>query len=336
MSLRFAIIGCGAIAHRHAAAIIKTGSIVAVSDVDASKASKLAADYQCPYFLNIDQVLALPNVDVMVICTPNYLHAPQSIAALKSGKHVLCEKPMCLTLAEAEAMIAAEILAKKKLFVVKQNRFNEPVTLLKQLIDGNKLGQLLSFQVNCFWNRPAAYYQQSNWKGRKKLDGGILFTQFSHFIDIITWLLGPAAVVKGFGSNLTLANEIEGEETGVVSLQMKNGALGSLHYTVTAHHKNYEGSITIAGEKGLVKIGGQYLNELSYYAVENLEAPILEKNTAANDYGFYKGSMSNHPKVYEELEKALHDQPHQLPAATETKECIELIIQIMDAINSNH
>lgn len=334
MLLRFAIIGCGAIAGRHAAAIAKIGKLEAVCDVDEIRAAKLAADYQCRYFLNSADLLALPELDVVVICTPNYLHAPQSIAALKAGKHVLCEKPMCLTPSDAEAMMAAEAAAQKKLFIVKQNRFNEPVALLKQLIDGHKLGCLLSFQVNCFWNRPAAYYQQSNWKGRKELDGGILFTQFSHFIDLISWLLGPAQAISGFASNVTLPSQIEGEETGVVSMLMKNGALGSLHYTVTAYDKNFEGSITIAGEKGLVKIGGQYLNELSYFEVEGMTAPYVQNNTLANDYGFYKGSMSNHPKVYQELLKALSGQAHQLPAASETKSCITLITQILTAINN--
>lgn len=334
MLLRFAIIGCGAIAGRHAAAIAKIGKLVAVCDVDEPRAAKLAADYQCPYFLSSTDLLALPELEVVVICTPNYLHARQSIAALKAGKHVLCEKPMCLTPAEADTMMAAEAAAQKRLFIVKQNRFNEPIALLKQLIDGQKLGRLLSFQVNCFWNRPAAYYQQSNWKGRKELDGGILFTQFSHFIDLISWLLGPAQAVSGFASNITLRSQIEGEETGVVSLLMKSGALGTLHYTVTAYDKNFEGSITIAGEKGLVKIGGQYLNELSYFEVEGMTVPIVQKNTQANDYGFYKGSMSNHPKVYEELQKALNGEAHQLPAAGETKTCIELITQIMAAVNN--
>ena len=213
----------------------------------------------------------------------------------------------------------------KKLFVVKQNRYNPPIIFLKQLIDEEKLGKILSFQINCFWNRPEAYYV--DWKGKKDLDGGTLFTQFSHFIDLLYWMLGDVVNVKSISKNFCHPS-IEFEDSGVVLFEMKNNAIGTLNYTVNSFANNMEGSITVFGEKGTVKVGGQYLNELEYCNVKDIELPLLPKGNAANGYGFYQGSMSNHDKVYENLIEALQNPLHDFATAEEGLKTVEIIQKI--------
>ena len=272
MKHRFAIAGCGHIAQRHARNIARVGQLAAVCDVAPERADALAAAYDAVQVYDFNDLLTRP-IDVVSLCTPNYLHASQAIRALEAGMHVLCEKPMAIHAADARAMLQARDKTGKMLFVVKQNRFNPPVLFLRESIVTGDLGAIHSFQVNCFWNRPPSYYQESDWKGRPDKDGGILLTQFSHFIDLICWLFGDMDAVKGFAGNFLLRDHLDTEDTGVVALKTKQGAIGSLHYTVTSHHHNMEGSITVFGEKGTIKVGGQYLNELQYYSVAGRTAP---------------------------------------------------------------
>jgi predicted dehydrogenase len=324
-SLQFAIIGCGRIASRHAAEMCRHGKLVAVCDIVKEAADTFAQKFKAKAYYSIDALLAgEKKIDVIAICTPNGLHASHSIRSLQAGIHVLCEKPMALSTADAEQMIQAAKNAEKKLYIVKQNRFNPPVMLVKELLEKQKLGRVFQFQINCFWNRPAAYYQ-NNWRGTRKLDGGTLFTQFSHFIDILYWLLGDVADIKSFQANFLHTGTIEFEDSGVVLLKMKNGAIGTINYSVNAHRKNMEGSFTLLGEKGTVKIGGQYLNELDYFLVENEPVPVLDHEKPSNQYGFYEGSMSNHDKVYEHLVKALADNDHAMVAADEAIKSVEII-----------
>jgi UDP-N-acetyl-2-amino-2-deoxyglucuronate dehydrogenase len=329
MKPSFAIIGCGRIAKRHAEQIIKHGTLSAVCDIIPEKANELAAIYNATAYYSIEDLLASEkNVDVVSICTPNGLHAIHSIKALEAGINVLCEKPLCIITEDGEKMIEATLNFNKKLFVVKQNRYNPPVVFLKDLINNGKLGKIYSFQINCFWNRPNEYY--SSWKGTKDLDGGTLFTQFSHFIDLLYWLLGDVAAVKTNTKNFAHA-AIEFEDTGVVLFEMKTGAIGSLNYTVNSFNKNMEGSFTVFAEKGTIKIGGQYLNELEYCNVEGIINPELPKGNPANGYGFYQGSMSNHDKVYENLIKVLKDDEHEFASAEEGLKTVEIIERIYEA-----
>jgi UDP-N-acetyl-2-amino-2-deoxyglucuronate dehydrogenase len=326
MSVLFAIIGCGRIAKRHAEQIVKVGKLAAVCDVVVEKATELGAIYKANVYDSIEELLKNElHVGVVVICTPNGLHAEHTILALQANKHVLCEKPLCIHAKDGEKMNAAAKLANKKLFVVKQNRYNPPIAFLKELIDTNKLGKIYSFQINCFWNRPNEYYQ--DWKGTKDLDGGTLFTQFSHFIDLLYWMLGDVASVKSSINNFA-HDSIEFEDTGAVIFTMQNGAIGTLNYTVNSFEKNMEGSFTVFGEKGTVKVGGQYLNELEYFNVEGMDAPNLPKGNPANGYGYYQGSMSNHDKVYENLVKALQNDEHSFANGAEGLKTVEIIEKI--------
>ena len=209
--------------------------------------------------------------------------------------------------------------------MVKQNRYNPPVAFLKNLIVNGKLGKIYSFQINCFWNRPEAYY--TDWKGSKDMDGGTLFTQFSHFIDLLYWLLGDVAAVKTISKNFAHP-AIEFEDSGVVAFEMESGAIGSLNYTVNSFEKNMEGSFTVFAENGTVKIGGQYLNELEYCTVSGIEKPNLPIGNPANGYGFYQGSMSNHDKVYENLLIALQNDKHEFASAEDGLKTVEIIQKI--------
>lgn len=302
VNINFAIIGCGRIAQRHAEHInnLENGSLAAVCDIDFSQAEKLASLYSCKAYDNIRDLLDHPGIDVVSICTPNGLHAEHSIMVLNSGKHVLCEKPMAISVKDCGEMIKTAERNNKRLFIVKQNRFNPPIVALKNLIDNDRLGQIYSVQLNCFWNRNEAYYTNS-WKGTLALDGGTLFTQFSHFIDLLYWLVGDVQEVKAFASNYHHKESIEFEDTGVVILKFANRALGCIHYTVNSYGQNMEGSITIFAEKGTVKVGGKYLNELEFEKIEGEAIGNLPEGNRPNNYGDYVGSMSNHDKVYANL-----------------------------------
>ena len=330
MSYQFALIGCGRIGARHAAQIASQGQLLAVCDTDPAKSTALGRQYGAQIYGSITELLLHQQPDVVSICTPNGLHAPHAIQALEAGCHVLCEKPMSISTASGRLMADAARKSGKKLFVVKQNRFNPPVVLLKELLLANRLGEILGFQVNCFWNRPAPYFANS-WHGTTDLDGGILYTQFSHFIDLLFWLLGPTRVVSGFRQNTMHQGIIQFEDSGAAILQLANGARGTLQYTINSHDSNMEGSITVFGTKGTVKVGGQYLNELEHFSVEGMEKPVLPEGNAANNYGHYQGSMSNHDKVYKQLTAALQDPGQQLLEAEEALLTIELIEHIYQA-----
>jgi predicted dehydrogenase len=299
--VNFAIIGCGTIAKRHAGHIARLGNLVAVCDIEKDRADAFAEEYGARAFYSVDDMLASVSVvDVVSVCSPNGLHAEHTIASLRAGYHVLCEKPMALSVLDCERMIAESRKADRKLFIVKQNRYNPPVIEVKELIRSGKLGKILGAQVNCFWNRDEAYYRGSPWRGTKNIDGGVLYTQFSHFIDLLHWFLGDINDLHAFVGNSNHPS-IEIEDHGAAIFRFQNGAVGTLKFTINSYRKNMEGSITIFGEKGTVKIGGQYLNTLEYVSIEGYEPPTLPKGNGANDYGAYQGSMSNHDKVYENV-----------------------------------
>jgi UDP-N-acetyl-2-amino-2-deoxyglucuronate dehydrogenase len=331
-TLRFAIVGCGRIAQRHAEHIQRLGKLVAVCDIDPEKARTLGDKCGAKSFTHIDDMLRQHSgeIDVVSVCSPNGLHAEHSIKALQAGVHVLCEKPMALSVQDCGDMITAAERANKRLFIVKQNRFNPPVAAVKALIDEKRLGRIYSVQLNCFWNRNEAYYKNS-WKGTKALDGGTLFTQFSHFIDLLYWMVGDVKEVSGFTGNMGHEGIIEFEDNGVVSMKFYNGAIGTVNYTVNSHQKNMEGSLTIFGEKGTVKIGGQYLNELEYQEIEGYKIENLPPGNPPNQYGQYQGSMSNHDKVYENLLEVLNGNG---VIATNGFEGLKTV-EIIDRIYSN-
>ena len=327
--IRFAIVGCGRIAQRHAEHINRIGVLVAVCDIENKKARALADEYNAKAFNNLEEMLSfiLGIVDVVSICSPNGLHSQHSIKALNAGFHVLCEKPLAINVQDCGEMIKAAEKANKRLFAIKQNRFNPPVNAVKLAIDDGRLGKIYSVQLSCFWNRNADYYHNS-WKGTKELDGGTLYTQFSHFVDLLYWLVGDVRNAKAFTGNYAHKGIIEFEDTGVVVLEFYNGAIGTINYTVNSFDKNMEGSLTIFAEKGTVKIGGQYLNELEYQNIEDYKIDNLPEGNKPNNYGNYFGSMSNHDKVYENIVEVLQNGATISTSAFEGLKTVEIIDKI--------
>jgi predicted dehydrogenase len=327
--IRFAIVGCGRIAQRHAEHIVTQGELIAVCDTENNKAQMFAKKYNCKQYNDIDDMLrsCKGEVDAVSICTPNGLHAIHTLKSLKGEFHVLCEKPMALTVYDCGEMIKMAEQVNKRLFIVKQNRFNPPVIAL---IEDNALGRIYSVQLSCFWNRNNEYYDNS-WKGTREMDGGSLFTQFSHFIDLLYWLIGDVKEVNAFVSNFAHENIIEFEDTGVVTLKFYNGAIGTLNYTVNSFEKNMEGSLTIFGEKGTVKIGGEYLNELEYQNIQGFKIQNLPQGNPPNNYGTYMGSMSNHDKVYKNVVDVLMSQGSIATNGFEGLKTVEIIDKIYQA-----
>ncbi len=332
MDLRFAIVGCGRIAQRHAEHIAGQGKLVAVCDTNKERRDDMAAKYSCKAYTSLDELLQQEkSIDLIAVCTPNGLHAQQSIQALQAGIHVLCEKPMAITVTDCERMIAAADKANKHLFIVKQNRFNAPIAELKKVIDEGRLGKIIDVQLNCFWNRNNKYYQTSDWKGKKNLDGGTLFTQFSHFIDLLYWMVGDVKNIYAIMKNLMHQHIIDFEDSGVIALEFENGAIGTVNYTVNSFEKNMEGSITIFGEKGTVKVGGQYLNVLEYQNIKDYKMQSVFETKPANDYGYYQGSMSNHDKVYENVVDVLKHKGTIATNGFEGLKTVEIIERIYKA-----
>jgi predicted dehydrogenase len=255
------------------------------------------------------------------------LHAQHAIQSLQAGFHVLCEKPMALHVKDATEMIEVAKRNGRQLFVVKQNRYNPPVMAIKKALDENRLGKVFSLQLNCFWNRDASYYKDS-WKGTQHLDGGTLYTQFSHFIDLLYWMIGDIKMVDALMSNYAHKGIIEFEDTGVVLMEFENGAIGTLNYTVNSFSKNMEGSLTLFAENGTVKIGGQYLNELEYQDIKDYCIGDLPAGNKANNYGTYVGSMSNHDKVYDNVIDVLKNNAPITTTAAEGLKTVEIIEKI--------
>ncbi|MEQ9465820.1 MAG: Gfo/Idh/MocA family oxidoreductase [Ekhidna sp.] len=331
--VRVGLVGCGRIAQRHAGHIQRLGKLAAVCDINAEKARNLGEEFDAPYFTHVADFLKVNDMDVVAVCSPNGLHAEHTIESLKAGFHVLCEKPMALTSADCEEMIKTAERCNRRLFIVKQNRFNPAIEAVKEKLEAGAFGQIYSIQLNCFWNRNFAYYQGSDWKGTKKLDGGTLFTQFSHFIDLLYWLIGDVEETAATIANFAHKDVIEFEDTGVVSLKFKNGVLGTINYTVNAYARNMEGSITIFGEKGTVKVGGQYLNKLDYQSFEGEEIGELKEGNPANEYGEYQGSMSNHDRVYENLIDVLQNGGSIATNGLEGLKTVEIIEKIYKSAN---
>lgn len=333
--LKFAIVGCGKIAERHAEQISHQAQLKAVCDILETRAINLGKKYGVTTYTDFDRMLSEErDIDVISVCTPNGLHAQHSIKAFRKGFHVLCEKPMAISVFDCGEMIKEAEKANKRLFVVKQNRYNPPVVALKQALEDDRLGKILSVQLNCFWNRNKEYYSQSDWKGTLKLDGGTLFTQFSHFIDLLYWMLGDVKHCQAYTRNLNHENQIEFEDSGVVILEFFNGVIGTINFTINSYEKNMEGSLTIFGESGTVKIGGQYLNELEYQNVKDFKISDLPPGNPPNNYGQYTGSMSNHNMVYRNVIDVLKNNGIIGTNGFEGLKTVEIIDKIYSAARS--
>lgn len=326
MKTGIGIIGCGYIGNRHAKHIKEQARLVGVFDIDKSKAELIKHQYSdTTIYPTISELVQDKFIDVVSICTPNGNHFESARIALEAGKHVIIEKPITLKSYDAQQLIDLANRQHKKIFVVKQNRYNSPVQALKKLIDDKKLGTVFMVTVNCFWNRNAEYYTRSNWKGKQDLDGGTLYTQFSHFIDIFYYLFGDIDNISGIITNANHKGLIDFEDSGVFTFTFNNGAIGSLNYTTTSYEKNMEGSITVFAENATIKLGGQYLNKLEYQRTAGFDIKNLPEEGPANDYGYYQGSMSNHDKVIQNVVDTLNGRSEIMTSAEDGMNVVRII-----------
>ena len=333
LPVRFAVVGCGHIGKRHLAVIANDpdSELTAFCDVDREKLDRFSQQYpDAKAFTDYERMLREAEVDFVCICTPHGLHSIQSIQAAYAGRHILVEKPMALTSIESERMIDAARQNDVKLYVVKQNRYNQPIRLVKQLLDEGGLGRVFMVQCNVIWNRRQAYYEQSPWRGNRYLEGGALQTQVSHFLDLMMWWFGEITQAKTVMD--TLNHDIQIEDCGVSALRFESGVLGSLFWTTCAYQQNYEGSITLVGEKGTIKIGGKYLNELEHWDVQDRPKPDhLTLDDKPNEYGTYQGSSSNHDKLVHELIREYIEQREGVVEGEEGLKTIRAIERIYGA-----
>lgn len=308
--VRFAIIGCGHIGKRHAEMVSRDPQAELVALCDIRPKETLGLDsYPVPFYSQLTDLLQSGlSIDVVNICTPNGLHAPMALQAIESGFHVVIEKPMALTLSEAEKIVYASLKYHRQVFCVMQNRYSPPSVWIKEMVDSGKLGKIYMVQLNCYWNRDERYYKPGGWHGDAKMDGGTLYTQFSHFIDIMYWLFGDICNIQARFADFNHTGLTDFEDSGFVSFNFVNGGMGNLSYSTSVWDKNLESSLLIVAEKGSVKIGGQYMNEVIYCHIEDYKMPDLPPTNPGNDYGPYKGSAQNHNYVIRNVVNVLSGQ----------------------------
>ena len=334
--VKFAVVGAGHIGKRHAEMITREEDAELVALVDIRSAEECdAVHFNVPFFKTVEELLASGlDFDVVNVCTPNGLHAEQSIAALEAKKHVVCEKPMGLSKDNCEKVIFKSLQMSKQVFCVMQNRYSPPSEWIKSVIDDKILGDIFMVQLNCYWNRDDRYYKKGGWKGTKDLDGGTLFTQFSHFIDIMYWLFGDIDNIQGKFADFTHKDSTAFEDSGFVSFDFINGGMGSINYSTAVAEQNLESSMTIIGSKGSVKIGGQYMNEVEVCNIPGYEMPELAETNPGNDYGAYKGSAANHHYVIENVINTLKGRTTSTTNALEGLKVVEIIERIYKVRNS--
>lgn len=333
--LRFAIVGYGHIGKRHAE-MIKNHSrcaVAALCDVNTSLSEHAAEHHQgVPFYGSVEEMLEKEgdNIEVVNVCTPNSLHSEHALAALNASKHVVCEKPMGLSKAACEDVIHRALQVSRHVFCVMQNRYSPPSVWLKEVVDNKLLGEIFLVHINCYWNRDDRYYGISDWKGTLKFDGGPLFTQFSHFIDIMYWLFGDITAVQARFTNFNHHHNTEFEDSGLVNFKFCKGGLGSINYSTSVWNSNLESSITIIGEKGKVKVGGQYMEKVEVCDIEGYEMPELPPANPPNDYGPYKGSAANHSFVIQNVVDTLSGSGVATTNALEGLKVVEIIESIYD------
>jgi UDP-N-acetyl-2-amino-2-deoxyglucuronate dehydrogenase len=289
-SVRVALVGCGRISRNHFEAIerVEGLELSAVCDVVPERAAAAAERLGVPAFTSYERMLAEGDFDAVAICTPSGLHPQHGIMAARAGKHVISEKPMAISLAAADELVQACDAAGVQLFVVKQNRLNAPVQLLKRAIDRGRFGRLYMANCTVRWTRPQEYYDQAPWRGTWEFDGGAFMNQASHYVDLVQWLVGPVESVMA--KTATLARHIEAEDSGVALFKFRNGALGAMEVTMLTYPRNLEGSITLLGERGSVKIGGTAVNRVEHWAFADYDDDDKLVETASTNppsvYGF--------------------------------------------------
>lgn len=326
-TIKFAVIGAGHIGKRHAEMVKRNPDTELVAFCDVRSQEECAiGDFNVPLYHQVaDMFSAHPEIEVVSVCTPNGLHAEHSMQVLNAKKHLVVEKPMALTKAACEEIIYKSLQVQRQVFCVMQNRYSPPSVWIKELLESGKLGKIFMVNINCFWNRDDRYYKANHWKGSLALDGGTLFTQFSHFLDIMYWLFGDIQHIQARMLDFTHGHSTDFEDSGMVSFEFVNGGVGSFNFSTSVHDVNYESSMTIIAEKGTVKIGGQYMNEVEYCKIQDYEMPVLPEGNPANDYGAYKGSAANHVYIIQNVVDTLRGNSNITTNALEGMKVVDII-----------
>lgn len=323
--IRFALVGCGRIAKNHFNALhthADRAELVAVCDVSQKSVNVAAAETGAKPYTQLGKMLEDANADIVVLTTPSGLHPEQAVEVAESGRHVMTEKPMATRWHDGLRMVRACDEANVRLFVVKQNRRNATLQLLKNAVESGRFGQIYMVNINVFWTRPQDYYDSSKWRGTWEFDGGAFMNQASHYVDLLDWLIGPVESVQAYTG--TLARNIEVEDSGVISVRWRSGALGSMNVTMLTYPRNLEGSITIIGEKGTVRVGGVAVNEIQHWEFAEPH-PDDDKVKSANYettsvYGF------GHPMYYDNVIRTLRGECEPETDGREGLKSLEVLI----------
>lgn len=325
--IRFALVGCGRISKNHLISLEQfkdETELVAACDSDPEALKRVTVEKSIPGFSDLETLLKKIDCDIVTLCTPSGLHAEHAIAALRAGRHVLTEKPMATHWRDGQAMCEAAEQAKRHLFVVKQNRLNPTLQLLKKAIDLKRFGKIYSVSINVFWTRPQDYYDQAPWRGTWKYDGGAYMNQASHYVDLLDWLVGPVESLQSYTA--TLARKIEAEDTGVVAFRLKNGGLGTMNVTMLTFPKNLEGSITILGETGTVRIGGLAVNDIQHWQFK--EPHPMDETLKEASYETTSVYGIGHPLFYKNVIEALRGNAEPVTDYREGLKSLELLVAI--------
>ena len=332
LPVRFAICGVGHIGRRHATLVARHASaeLAALIDVRADLRSGLAVEFPgVPFFASLDEYLQTgPAADVLTVATPNGLHALQAVAGLRHGLHVVIEKPIALHAADAGIIIDTARQTCRLVFGVMQNRYSPPAAWLKQIVDEDRLGRVFLVQLSCFWNRDARYYQPDGWKGTQALDGGTLFTQFSHFVDLLYWVFGDITNISARFRDFTHEGLTEFEDSGLVTFDLVRGGSGTLSYSTAVWDRNLESSLTVVAEHGSLRIAGQYMDKVEYCHLAGYQMPVLPPTSPANDYGPFQGSAANHVQVIENVVETVQQRSRATTNALEGLKVVEMIERI--------
>lgn len=327
--IRIALIGCGRISRNHFDAIARVEGLelVGVCDIVEARAQSAGEANNVPWFTSIEELLAQVPSDAVVIATPSGMHPQHGILAARAGRHVITEKPMAIALHAADALVQACDEAGVRLFVVKQNRLNPPIQLLKRAIDKGRFGRLYTANCTVRWTRPQEYYDQAPWRGTWEFDGGAFMNQASHYVDLIQWLVGPVESVMA--RTATLARRIEAEDTGAAILRFRSGALGVLEVTMLTYPRNLEGSITLLGEKGSVRVGGTAVNRVEHWEFADYDDDDKLVDTGAPNppsvYGF------GHEGYYRNVLAVLRGDAEPDTDGRSGRKSLELILGIYES-----
>jgi UDP-N-acetyl-2-amino-2-deoxyglucuronate dehydrogenase len=305
--IRFALVGCGRISKNHFDSIkqhAEYAELVDICDIDPIALNNAVAETGAKPYNNLQSMLASTTADIVILTTPSGLHADQAILCARAGKHVITEKPMATRWEDGKRMVRACDEAGVKLFVVKQNRRNTTLQLLKSAMEKKRFGKIYMVNVNVFWTRPQSYYDQGGWRGKWESDGGAFMNQASHYVDLLQWLIGPLESLHAYTG--TLERKIDAEDTGVISLKWRSGAMGSMNVTMLTYPKNFEGSITILGEKGTARVGGVAVNEIQHWEFAEPDADDAQINNS--NYQTTSVYGLGHPMYYENVIKVMRGE----------------------------